>query len=108
MVTARLPAISDIAVRTGACPDSSSIASRPTAVASRAGQGPEVLRARGGEPPEAEHDLVPLELLVLLRVGCEDGRDERGAREDLVPAVGDLRPRRLVVGVGVAGVEPGV
>ena len=34
MTTARLPAISDIDVRTGACPASSSIASRPTAVAS--------------------------------------------------------------------------
>ena len=70
MTTARLPAISDIEVRTGACPDSSSIASRPTAVASLLRQRAEVLRPRGGQPPEAEHDLVLLELLVLRRAGA--------------------------------------
>ena len=86
----------------GACPASSSIASMPIAVTSRAREGAEVLGARRGQAPEAEDDLVPLELLVLVRVGREDRGHERAPREDLVPAVGDLRARRLVVGVGVA------
>ena len=106
-VTARLPAISDMLVRTGAWPCSSSMASRPTAVTSRASRARRSSRRSVGKRPERERRPGRAAAVSYSRgLGSGDARRPGPPR-----AKGSTRPkaiagpRRLVVGVGVAGAE---
>ena len=102
-VTARLPAISDMLVRTGACPASSSMASRPTAVIPRSSSARRSSGRAVGSAQKANTVWLAAEQAVVGGAGANTDATSSAAGERLQAREGDGRPRGLVVGVGVAG-----